>query len=174
MSLYQALLSMNICIIQIGGLAMRVFFTIVAVGGALLCGAESWAATQTATLEPIQGDLLINHGKGFEKVVASKIEVKVGDSVMVDPGGIAKVTYADGCQANVKPGAVMIITKLSPCASGSLAADLTPVYKAKPAETPPAFWCEWPGTLLCLAPFGVLAFALTNNHCNNSTLYSSC
>jgi hypothetical protein len=130
--------------------------------------------TQGATLEPVQGELWINHGKGFEKVLASKIEAKVGDSVMVSPGGIAKVSYADGCQANVKPGAVMIITKLSPCASGSLAADLTPVYKAKPAETPPAFWCEWPGTLLCLAPFGVLAFALTNNHCNNSTLYSSC
>jgi hypothetical protein len=153
---------------------MRTFFTIVAVGGALLCGAESWAATQTAALEPIQGDLLINHGKGFEKVLASKIEAKVGDSVMVSPGGIAKVTYADGCQANVTPGAVMTITKLSPCASGSLAADLTPVYKAKPAEAPPAFWCSWPGTLLCLAPFGVLAFALTNNNNCQSTLYHSC
>jgi hypothetical protein len=152
---------------------MRAFFTIVAVGGALLCGAESWAATQTTTLEPIQGDLLINHGKGFEKVLASKIEAKVGDSVMVSPGGIAKVTYADGCQANVTPGAVMTITKLSPCASGSLAADLT-LVKAKPAEAPPAFWCSWPGTLLCLAPFGILAGALaTSNNCQ-STLYHSC
>ena len=152
---------------------MRAFFTIVAVGGALLCGAESWAATQTATLEPIQGDLLINHGKGFEKVLASKIEAKVGDSVMVSPGGIAKVTYADGCQANVKPGAVMTITKLSPCASGSLAADLTPIYKAKPAEAPPAFWCTpWYATALCLAPFALIPFAFQNN-CH-STLYGGC
>jgi hypothetical protein len=147
---------------------MRAFFAAFVVGGVLLCGAETWATTRTATLEPIQGELLINHGKGFEKVLASKVEAKVGDSVMVSPGGIAKVTYADGCQANVEPGAVMTITKLSPCASGSLAADLE--YKARPAEAPPAFWCAWPGLLLCLAPVGVLAFALTDHHCHQ-TLY---
>jgi hypothetical protein len=109
---------------------MRAFFATLAVGGALLCGTASWAAT----LEPVQGDLWINHGKGFEKV-NSRMEAKVGDSVMVNPGGIAKVTYGDGCQANVKPGAVMTIAPLSPCASGSLAADLT--YKAAPAEVAP-------------------------------------
>jgi hypothetical protein len=128
---------------------MRALLTIVAIGGALLCGAGSWAATPTATLEPVQGELWINHGKGFEKVVASKIEAKVGDSVMVDPGGIAKVTYPDGCQANVKPGAVMTIAPLSPCASGSLAADLT--FKALPAavEAPPPF--PWVGAAVVVA-----------------------
>jgi hypothetical protein len=153
---------------------MRTFFTIVAVGGALLCGAESWAATPTVTLEPVQGDLLINHGKGFEKVLASKIEAKVGDSVMVSPGGIAKVTYADGCQTNVKPGTVMTITKLSPCASGSLAADLTPIYKAQPAAAPPLGLCEpyWIGLPLCLAPLGIIPLIVTTN-CD-STLYHSC
>jgi hypothetical protein len=153
---------------------MRAFLTTIALGGALLCSAASWAATPGATLEPVQGDLWINHGKGFEKVLASKIEAKVGDSVMVNPGGIAKVTYADGCQANVTPGTVMTIARLSPCASGSLAAEL-PVYKAKPAEAPPAFWCAWPGTLLCLAPFGVLAGALaTNNNNCTETLHDGC
>jgi hypothetical protein len=152
---------------------MRGFFTTVALGGALLCGAASWAATPTATLEPVQGELLINHGKGFEKVAVSKMEVKVGDSVMVSPGGIAKVTYADGCQTNVKPGAVMTITKLSPCASGSLAADLTPIYKAKPAEAPPPFICEFPAGLLCFAPLvGLLAL---NHHGEcTETLHDGC
>jgi len=137
---------------------MRTFFTIVTVGGSLLCSAASWAATPAVTLEPIQGDLLINHGKGFEKVLASKIEAKVGDSVMVSPGGIAKVTYADGCQANVTPGTVMTIAKLSPCASGSLAADLTPIYKAQPAAAPPPGLCEpwWPALPMCLAPLALI------------------
>jgi hypothetical protein len=152
---------------------MRAFFTIVAVGGALLCGAETWAATPTATLEPVQGDVLINHGKGFEKVLASKIEAKVGDSVMVSPGGIAKVTYPDGCQANVKPGAVMTITKLSPCASGSLAADLTPIYKAQPAAAPAPFICELPAGLLCLAPL-VGLLALIHTHECTPVLYGGC
>jgi hypothetical protein len=131
---------------------MRAFFATLAVGGALLCGTASWAAT----LEPVQGDLWINHGKGFEKV-NSRMEAKVGDSVMVNPGGIAKVTYADGCQANVKPGAVMTIAPLSPCASGSLAADLTPVYKAAPAEAAPPTAGWWPFVgLAAAAGLGVL------------------
>ena len=96
---------------------------------ALLCGTASWAATPAATLEPIRGELWINHGKGFEKV-NSRIEAKVGDSVMVSPGGYAKVTYQDKCEAKVKPGAVMTIAPLSPCASGSLAADMNPIYKS--------------------------------------------
>jgi hypothetical protein len=156
-------------IYQVGASAMRAFFTTLALGGALLCGAGAWAATQVATVEPVQGELFINHGKGFEKV-ASKIEVKVGDSLMVNPNGIAKVTYPDGCQANVKPGAVTTIAKLSPCASGSLAAEL-PIYKAQPAVAPApvcGFWC---GPWWLLGGLGLLA--IPNNECN-STLYHSC
>jgi hypothetical protein len=155
---------------------MRAFQAAVFLGGSLLLATASLAAApepaKPATLEPIQGDLWVNHGKGFEKVT-SKIEAKIGDSVMVNPGGIAKVTYADGCQANVKPGAVMTIKQLSPCASGSLAADLTPIYKAQPAEAPPPFICALPGGLLCLAPLvGLLAL---NHHGEcTPTLYNSC
>ena len=146
---------------------MRAFFTTVALGGALLCGAGAWAATQVATVEPVRGELFINHGKGFEKV-ASKIEVKVGDSLMVNPNGIAKVTYPDGCQANVKPDAVMTIAKLSPCASGSLAAEL-PVYKAQPAVAPPP-GCDWCGPWWLLGGLGFLAIP---TGCTQ-TLYSGC
>jgi hypothetical protein len=151
----------------IGGLqGMRALLATVFFGGAVLFGTASWAAT----LEPVTGDLWINHGKGFEKVVASKIEAKVGDSVMVNSGGIAKVTYADGCQANVKPGAVMTIPKLSPCASGSLAADLTPVYKARPAEALPPEACGW----WCLAPLGLFGLtALIPQGCTE-TLHDGC
>jgi hypothetical protein len=148
---------------------MRAFFATFTVSGALLCGTASWAAT----LEPVQGDLWINHGKGFEKV-NSRMEAKVGDSVMVNPGGIAKVTYSDGCQANVKPGAVMTIARLSPCASGSLAADLTPVYKAAPAEAPvaaaPFVW--WPWVALAGAGAGI-GFLVSEGGCT-TTLYEGC
>ena len=149
---------------------MRAFFATFAVGGALLCGTASWAAT----LEPVQGDLWINHGKGFEKV-NSRMEAKVGDSVMVNPGGIAKVTYSDGCQANVKPGAVMTIARLSPCASGSFAADLTPVYKAAPAEAPaavaPFVW--WPWVALAGAGAGA-GYLISQGGCTTQLYESSC
>ncbi len=95
-------------------------------------------AAWAATVQPVQGDLSINQGQGFQKV-NGRVEAKVGDSVMVSPGGSATVSYADGCKVDVKPGAVVTIAPLSPCASGSYAADLglPPVYKAPPAEVPP-------------------------------------
>jgi hypothetical protein len=123
---------------------MRAFLATMLFGGAFLFGSASWAAT----LEPIKGDLWINHGKGFEKV-NSRIEAKAGDSVMVGPGGYAKVTYADKCEANVKPGAVMTIAPLSPCASGSMAADMTPppVY-TKAVVAPAEAYPIWPWVAL--------------------------
>jgi hypothetical protein len=135
---------------------MRAVFVTLAFGGAFLCGTASWAANHAATLEPVQGDLWINHGKGFEKV-DSRIEAKVGDSVMVNPGGYAKLTYPDGCEVNVKPGAVTTIAPLSPCASGSLAADLTGpamVTKAAPVEAAPVGLWPWVG-LAAAAGLGV-------------------
>jgi hypothetical protein len=146
---------------------MRAFFATFVLGGVVFYGAASWAATG-ATLEPVQGDLWINHGKGFEKV-DKRLEAKVGDSVMVSPGGIGKVTYADGCQANVKPGTVTTIAPLSPCASGSLAADMNPpIYTKAPAAAPvaPYDWGWWPWLLIPAAGAAVGGCAIAG--CFNS------
>jgi hypothetical protein len=83
-------------------------------GCAVLLTSSTWAAT----LEPGQGDLSINQGQGFQPV-NSRVDTKVGDSVMVAPGGTATVTYDDGCTVTVQPGSVTTIAPLSPCASGS-------------------------------------------------------
>ena len=135
---------------------MRAFFATFVLGGVVFYGAASWSATG-ATLEPVQGDLWINHGKGFEQV-HSRIEAKVGDSIMVNPGGYAKLTYADGCEAHVKPGAVTTVAQLSPCASGSLAADMNPpIYTkavAAPAAGPEFSWLPFVG-LAAAAGLGV-------------------
>jgi hypothetical protein len=85
-------------------------------GGSLLIGTTAWAAT----VAPVKGDVSVNQGQGFKKL-GSSFEAKVGDAVMVSPGGSAKVSYSDGCVIELKPGAVMAITALSPCASGSYA-----------------------------------------------------
>jgi hypothetical protein len=94
------------------------FFSAVAVGCAVLVASPSWAAV----LEPGIGDLTINQGQGF-KPVTSSATANVGDSVMVGPGGSATIVYDDGCKVGVKPGAVATIAPLSPCASGSKAAN---------------------------------------------------
>ena len=90
--------------------------TISVICGAMLFTSSAWSAT----LEPGQGNLLVNQGQGFQPV-NSRIDANVGDSVMVGPGGSASVVYGDGCTVDVQPGAVTTIAPLSPCASGSYA-----------------------------------------------------
>ena len=82
--------------------------------GCLLVGSPCWAAI----VEPGQGKSMINEGQGFKPITGST-NAKVGDSVMVGPGGTATITYDDGCKVRVQPGAVARITPLSPCTSGT-------------------------------------------------------
>jgi hypothetical protein len=95
---------------------MRGLLGAVCFGSALLIG----GACSAATIEPVQGDLSVNQGNGFQRI-DTRIDANVGDYAMVGPGGAATVTYPDGCKVNLQPGAVMAITPLSPCASGSVA-----------------------------------------------------
>jgi hypothetical protein len=120
----------------------------------VLVASPSWAAV----VEPGQGNLSINQGHGF-KPVKKPINARVGDSVMVGPGGAATVTYDDGCKVNVEPGAVTTIARLSPCASGSNAQQWPwecPPYD--PADPDQTGGCGWQTTAFWLAFLGMGAF----------------
>lgn len=93
---------------------MRGLLAALCFGCSTLAATVSWATTIT----PIQGQVSINQGQGFQPI-NGLVEAKAGDSIMVSPGGSATVAYADGCNVKLQPGAVMIIAPLSPCASGS-------------------------------------------------------
>jgi hypothetical protein len=80
------------------------------------------SASRAATIEPVQGNLSLNQGRGFQPI-NSRVDANVGDTVVVGPGGAAAVTYPDGCKVSVQPGAVTTIAPLSPCASGARADD---------------------------------------------------
>jgi hypothetical protein len=111
-------------------------FTAGCIGCALLIASPSWAAM----LEPGLGDLTINQGKGF-KPVTSPSSANVGDSVMVGPGGSATLVYDDGCRVPVQAGAVVNVAPLSPCASGSYAAELpVPAAAGAPVAAPGWGW----------------------------------
>jgi hypothetical protein len=103
-------------------MAQRSLFCAAVIGSALLMTGLMAGASWAATVEPVQGNLSVNQGQGFQPV-NSRVNANVGDSVMVSPGGAAAVTYADGCKVQVQPGTVTTIAPLSPCASGSLADD---------------------------------------------------
>jgi hypothetical protein len=99
-------------------MARRSFLQVSLIGCSLLLVSASWAAT----IEPVQGNLSLNQGQGFQPV-NGRVDANVGDAVVVAPGGAAAVTYSDGCKVTVQPGAVTTIAPLSPCASGSMADD---------------------------------------------------
>jgi hypothetical protein len=67
-----------------------------------------------ATVDGVQGQVEINRGAGFTPVVAGT-DAKVGDILMANPGGSARVVYPDGCAVEIRPGGVVSIGAQSPC-----------------------------------------------------------
>ncbi len=61
-----------------------------------------------ATVIPYAGDVFVSQGSGFQKIRGMTI-VKVGDSVMVSPGGLAQVRLDDGNVITVSPGEVLSV-----------------------------------------------------------------
>ena len=63
-------------------------------------------AKNVATVNVVSGQASINRGEGFKPVVKTT-PANVGDQVMVRPDSQAKIVYAEGCEVEVNPGAVV-------------------------------------------------------------------
>lgn len=61
-----------------------------------------------ATVVPYAGDVFVSQGNGFHKIDGAT-PVKVGDSVMVSPDGLAQVRLEDGNVITVAPGQVLSV-----------------------------------------------------------------
>ena len=98
------------------------------------------AETAHATmLTAVQGGVLVDQGNGYE-AVKSGMPLKAGDAIMVQPGGAAQIFFADGCQWSAVPGAALVVSAQSPCATR--AAFPKPSYSGvydpqNPREAPP-------------------------------------
>ncbi len=72
------------------------------------------SAVMAATVKPVEGEVFINRGNGYERVLGVS-HAKVGDFVMARPGGSARVVYDDNCSITVRPGNVVAIAPDAPC-----------------------------------------------------------
>jgi hypothetical protein len=71
------------------------------------CVAASYGfSASAATVVPYAGNVFVSQGLGFQKINGST-PVKVGDSVMVSPDGLAQVHLDDGNVITVSPGQVL-------------------------------------------------------------------
>src|SRR5438552_72808 len=91
------------------GAGVRKFTVLVCLISALSLGTSAVAATVTAT----QGQVLVNRGNGYQRVVGST-QAGTGATVVANPGGSAQVVYSDGCVVTVEPGSVYTIAPQSP------------------------------------------------------------
>jgi len=97
-----------------------------AAAAATCCGAS---VLQAATLEAVQGQVLVNRGSGYQFVIGSA-ELNPGDMIIANAGASAHVTYPDGCVAPVEAGSVTTIGQRSPCA---VQAGDSPSFSLSPA-----------------------------------------
>lgn len=84
-------------------------------GAALALVATSASA---AKLEAIKGQVLVNHGTGYQPA-AGGLELKAGDMVIASPGGSARITDGIGPAVLVQPGQVIAVSASAPDASTS-------------------------------------------------------
>jgi hypothetical protein len=119
-----------------------------------------------ATIEPVQGNLYISSGQGFQPV-NGRVDANVGDTVMVAPGSTAVAVYPDGCKVAIQPGDVTTISRLSPCTNpfppdGTVAQDTS--------STNAGLAWGITGAVLGAAGIGVGVYALEKNNSNGTTI----
>lgn len=81
------------------------------------------ASASAATLTPVAGSTLLNQGAGY-KPVSGSVEVKPGDSILVNPGGGAQLAYGACATFEIKPGDVVTVADEAsiPCTGAGAAA----------------------------------------------------
>jgi len=92
---------------------------------ALLAILSAGAAADAATLEGVEGTVLVDRGGGYA-TAHGPTQLNPGDSVIANPGGGAKVVYGDGCAVPVRPGSVVAVAGQSPCSMETGAVDPPP------------------------------------------------
>jgi hypothetical protein len=103
----------------------------------LLLGTGSMASAQEpaqiATLNEVEGTIMVDQGKGFVTVKGDTV-LKEGDRVVTLGGSSAKITFADGCKAQLKANNMMTITRTLGCKADI--AEIVPVQETVASTSP--------------------------------------
>ena len=74
---------------------MRILVASILLSGLTLSSHQAVAAESLATLQSVQGKVLVNHGNGYEKAEDATAIVD-GDVIMLGPDATATVAFTDG------------------------------------------------------------------------------
>ena len=102
----------SLSLARLGGntMILRLFMTMCFVALAMSMGATA----QAATLDGIEGTVLVNRGSGY-LAVDYATQLQTGDSVVAKPGGRGQIIYEEGCTVTVRPGSVVSVGSQSTC-----------------------------------------------------------
>ncbi len=95
--------------------------------GAGLVLLASLQTSIAASLQNVEGSVLVNRGNGFE-VVGSGTQVKPGDQVLVRSNGSATIVFNEACVTKLDAGSSTTVPAEVPCAPpvGGLAGAAAP------------------------------------------------
>jgi len=71
-----------------------------------------------ATVSLQSGNVLVSKGEQGFVPITGAIELAPGGRIMVQPGGLATISYATGCAVRVGSG-FWVVQEIAPCASGT-------------------------------------------------------
>ena len=81
---------------------------------AALIACLAFSSAQSAILEGIQGEVLVNRGGGY-RFVSGTVELRPGDMIIANTGGSAQLSYNGGCTVLLEAGAVITVAEQPPC-----------------------------------------------------------
>ncbi len=102
---------------------MRKLKISVMMAASLLLATGSAMAEDSILLNAVSGEVMVNQGESYV-VPSADMEVIPGDQVMVNEGGLAKVTYPNGCVVEVNGSFILSVAAESPCVAGALVASV--------------------------------------------------
>jgi hypothetical protein len=130
--------------------------------------ASAQEPAQVATLNEAEGTVMVDQGKGFVTFRGDTV-LKEGDRVVTLGGSSAKITFADGCKAQLKANNMMTITRTPGCKADI--ADIVPVQETVASTGPAAPFAH---NLFVPALAGITAVgAVADNNDNDDTPISA-
>jgi hypothetical protein len=75
------------------------------------------ATVEAATLDEVQGRILVSRGGGF-RPISGPVNLQPGMQVMANPNSSASIVYSNGCRDSVEPGTVVTVKPEGACTLG--------------------------------------------------------
>lgn len=140
---------------------------------AVVFASGSALAAPAATLSNISGSVMIDSGKGFQKISASS-EVAPGSRVLVSKGGSAVLAYAAGCSKSLQANTITTVAGADACQPATQVASQNNTGTCTQAQQDAnkKWWCTaWIGVGGAAIAGGLIGYAIGQGNSSSDVIY---